>query len=61
MATGDLDTGASETGTDGVREEDGLTEAGAGEEEEEDSRAPLRPENSLIRRLIPTWRAQRGF
>ena len=46
METGDLDTGGSETGTDGARAEDGSTEAGAGEVEEEDSRGPLRRESS---------------
>ena len=61
MAIGDLDTGASETGTDGVREEGGSTEEGAGGDLEEDSRGPLRRESSLIKRLIPTWRGQRGF
>ena len=54
----------SETGTDGDREEAGeggsTTEEGEEEDEEEDSRDRLRQENSLTRKLIPTWRELRG-
>ena len=59
-----MDTEVSETGTDGDREEEGegdsTTEEGEEEDEEEDSRDRPRQENSLTRKLIPTWRGLRG-